>query len=300
LAILAYLTSTGRTLIILINSFVIAFSNIALDYSLIFGHFGFSEMGLEGAAMASTVSDFVGLGFLFVSINFLDSARKHEILTKFRVKWSTIKKLLILGSPIMLQGLTALLTWTIFFFWIEQMGVFELTVSQNIRSLYFLAFVPIFGFGSTAKTYVSQYMGQKDFKSVAIAMKKIQLLTIVFLFAIFHGALFYPEKLIAIINPEQEYIQTSAETLRFLFGSIMLYGFCSIYFYTISGSGNTRYTFIIELIAVFVYLICAYLFIKVLNWDIYYVWTVEYIYFGVIGILSIFYLKFFNWKKKQI
>jgi len=300
LVILAYLTSTGRTFLILINSLVIASANIALDYSLIFGHFGLPEMGLEGAALASTLSDFAGLIFLLVAIAFNESARKHEILTNIKVKWSTIKKLVKLGSPIMLQGLTALLTWTIFFFWIEQMGVFELTVSQNIRSLYFLAFVPIWGLGSTAKTYVSQYMGKKDFDSVLKAMKRIQFLTIIFLFVIFHGALFYPEKLIALINPEEEFIKASAETLRFLFGSMMLYGFCSVYFYTISGSGNTRITFYIELIAVLTYLVCAYLFIKVFDWDIQSVWAVEYVYFGVIGILSIAYLKFFNWKKKQI
>lgn len=300
LAILAYFTSTGKTLMILINSLIIAFANIGMDYTLIFGHFGFSEMGLDGAAIASTISDYIGLVFLVIAIFLQPTARKHEMLSKFRVKWSTIKKLFILGSPIMLQGLTALLTWTIFFFWIEQMGVFELTVSQNIRSLYFLAFVPIWGFGATAKTYVSQYIGRKDFKSIAIATRRIQLLTVIFLFVIFHGALFYPEKLIALVNPEQEFIATSAETLRFLFGSMMLYGFCSIYFYTISGSGNTRYTLIIELISVFAYIVCAYLFIKVFKWDIYSVWAVEYVYFGVIGILSISYLKFFNWKKKQI
>ncbi len=300
LAILAYLTSTGKTFLILINSLVIALANIGMDYTLIFGHFGFSEMGLEGAAIASTVSDFIGLIFLATAIYLQSAENKHEIISKFRVKWSTIKKLLILGSPIMLQGLTALLTWTIFFFWIEQMGVFELTVSQNIRTLYFLAFVPIWGFGSTAKTYVSQYLGKKDYASVAIAMKRIQLLTMIFLFVIFHGALLYPEQLIALVNPKQEFIATSAETLRFLFGSMMLYGFCSIYFYTIAGSGNTRYTFIIELFSVLAYLICAYLFIKVFKWDIYSVWTVEYVYFGVIGVLSISYLKFFNWKKKQI
>jgi MATE family multidrug resistance protein len=300
LVILAYLTATGRTLLILVNSIVIALTNILLDYSLIFGHLGLPEMGLEGAALASTLADFSGLVFLMFAITFQKSAREHEIVTKIKVKWTTIKKLLVLGSPIMLQGLVALTTWTVFFFWIEQMGVYELTVSQNIRSLYFLAFVPIWGLGATAKTYVSQYMGKEDFISVKIAMKRIQILTMIFLFVIFHGALFYPEQLIGLINPEQEYIQTSAETLRFLFGSMMLYGFFSVYFYTISGSGNTRFTFYIEVISVLSYLVSAYLFIKVLNWDIYFVWTVEYVYFGVIGILSIAYLNFFNWKKKKI
>ena len=74
----------------------------------------------------------------------------------------------------MLQGLLALSTWTIFFTWIEQTGEHELTVSQNIRSIYFLAFVPIVGFGATTKTYVSQYYGNKDFDSIKIVQKRIQ------------------------------------------------------------------------------------------------------------------------------
>jgi len=300
LVILAYLTSTGRTFLILISSFVIALSNITLDYGLIFGNLGLPEMGLKGAALASTLSDFAGLVFLLTAIILQKEAKEHGLLKRGGISWNTSKRILKVGSPILLQGLTALTTWTVFFFWIEQMGVFELTVSQNIRSLYFLAFVPIWGFGATAKTYVSQYMGRKDFESVAIAMKRIQLLIMVFLFAIFHGALFYPEALISLINPNPEYIQTSAETLSFLFGSMMLYGFCSIYFYTISGSGNTRITFYIELIAVLFYLISAYLFIKVFKWEIYAVWTVEYVYFSIIGILSISYLRFYNWKNKQI
>ncbi|PIE87364.1 MAG: hypothetical protein CSA03_00720 [Bacteroidetes bacterium] len=300
LAILAYLTASGKTALIFVNAILVAVTNIALDYALIFGNLGLPEMGLEGAALASAIADFVGLIVLIIAVFFLPKLNGKKVLTDLKVNWSRISRVLKVGSPIMLQGLTALLTWTIFFFWIEQMGIFELTVSQNIRSLYFLAFVPIWGFGATTKTYVSQYMGKKDFQSIAIATRRIQLLTMVFLIAIFHGAILYPEKLIEFVNPNEEFIETSASTLQFLFGSILLYGFGSIYFYTIAGSGNTRYSFIIELISVVLYLFFAFLFIKVLNWDIYYVWTVEYIYFGVICSLSIIYLRFFNWKKKQI
>lgn len=300
LAILAYLTASGRTAIIFLNALIVAVTNIVLDYALIFGNLGLPEMGLEGAALASAMADFIGLLVLVLVVFVIPRGNSKKILTDLTINFTRIKRVFVVGSPIMLQGLTALLTWTIFFFWIEQMGIFELTVSQNIRSLYFLAFVPIWGFGATTKTYVSQLMGKQDFESISLVTKRIQLLTMIFLIAIFHGALLYPEKLIEFINPKEEFIETSAATLRFLFGSILLYGFGSSYFYTIAGSGNTRYSFVIELISVLLYLIFAYLFIKVLDWDIYSVWTVEYIYFGVICCLSIGYLRFFNWKKKQI
>jgi len=300
LAIIAYFVSIGKTLAVLLSAAVIAIANIGLDYLLIFGHFGFQEMGLEGAALASTLSDSLGALFLISALFTSKSAKNHGLLQYFNIKRASIIQLIKIGTPLMLQGTLALLTWTIFFFWIEQIGVFELTVSQNLRSLYFLAFVPILGFGATTKTYISQYIGSQNHEALPIIMRRIQFLTVLFLIIIFHGAAFYPEKLISLINPEQEYLEVSADTLRFIFGSILLYGAVSVYFYAIAGSGNTRYIFFIELISVFIYLVFAYIFIKTLALDIYWVWSVEYIYFGIIGVLSILYLKIFNWKNKQL
>lgn len=300
LAIIAYFVSIGKTTIVFVSAIGIAISNIGLDYILIFGKMGYPELGVRGAAIASTLSDVIGALILIFAIVFSGNSKKHKMLQDFKLRTSSTLRLVKIGTPLMLQSSLALVTWTIFFFWIEQMGIFELTVSQNIRSLYFLAFVPILGFGAATKTYISQYIGSGDTAALPIIIKRMQLLTLLFLLILFHGALLYPEQLIRIINPKQEFLITSAETLRYIFGSILLYGFVSIYFYTIAGSGNTRHIFLIEMISVFIYIIFAYIFIKVLKLDIYWVWSVEYIYFGVIGILSILYLKTFNWKKKQL
>jgi hypothetical protein len=56
----------------------------------------------------------------------------------------------------------------------------------------------------------------------------------------------------------------------------------------------------IEMGSVLIYIFTAFLFIKVFKWDIYWIWSVEYVYFGVIGLLSYLYLKFFNWQKKRV
>jgi Na+-driven multidrug efflux pump len=200
----------------------------------------------------------------------------------------------------MLQGCLALGTWTIFFIMLEQRGVFELTVSQNIRSIYFLAFVPVWGFAGTTKTYISQYLGEKKENEIPIIQKRIQLLTTGFLIFFFHGAILYPETLIGIINPEEIYISMSAEILRLISVSIILYGIISVYYQTILGSGNTMYSLIIEITTIILYLSACFLFIKVLNLQIFWIWTVEYIYFGTIGIMSFLYLRNSSWKTKKV
>lgn len=300
LSINAYFMAMGKTSVVFLSAIVTACSNIFLDYSLIFGHFGMPELGLEGAAVASTLSDGLGMLFLFLVLTKSKSRKEHKLFAQLAYNTKSFKELIKLGTPILMQGLIALSTWTIFFAWIEQMGTHELTISQNIRSLYFIAFIPVFGFGATTKTYISQLIGSKRFDEIPKAIRRIQWMTLLFLFIFFHGALIYPEQLIKMINPEEAYLAESASILRYVGGSIFLFGYCSVYFHTINGSGNTRFTFYVELISVMAYIFFAYLFIKVYKFDIYWVWTVEYIYFSLMGLLSYGYLKFFNWQKKQI
>jgi MATE family multidrug resistance protein len=296
----AYLFASGQTSKVLIASIVTALSNVVLDYGLIFGNLGFSEMGLEGAAWASTIAD--ALGMICILFLLIASKKNREIglLTNLGFKFKSMQTLFRIGSPMMLQGFIALSTWTVFFTLIEQIGKFELTVSQNIRVIYMLAFVPIWGFAATTKTYVSQYLGGDRKEEIAIIQKRITQLTMTFLFLIFHGALFYPEVLIRFINPNPLFIEESAKILRMVAPSIFLFGFSNVYFQTISGSGNTKITMYIEFICVLFYLISAYLFIKVFNFSIFEIWTVEYIYFGSLGFLSFWYLKNRIWHDKII
>jgi Na+-driven multidrug efflux pump len=209
-------------------------------------------------------------------------------------------ELLKVGSPLMLQGFSSLATWTLFFTWLEQKGQFDLTVSQNIRSIYFLAFVPIWGFAGTTKTYISQYIGAKEFDKIPIIQRKIQIMTVAFLLITFHGALFYPEAMIRMINPEEIYVQKSTEILRLITISILIYGFSSVYFQTIHGSGNTLHSMMIEFTCVIIYSLICYTFIKIWNFDVFWIWTVEYIYFVSLGVFSLLYLHFYDWKKKIV
>jgi len=300
LAIQAFYLAIGKTWVVLIASLITATSNIILDYGMIFGNLGLPEMGLKGAAWASTIADVLAMVFLVLFTLITKYKNEYLLFKRLKISWFSFKELLKIGSPLMLQGLTALATWTVFFIWLEQLGSFELTVSQNIRSLYMFAFVPIWGFAGTTKTYISQYMGRKEFDTIPIIQKRIQIITVLLLLISFHGSILYPETLIRFVNPNELYVAKSAEILRFVSISIFLYGFVSVYFQTINGSGNTVFSMMVEILSVFIYLIAAFLFIKVFHFDLYWIWSVEYIYFGTIGLLSILYLRFFNWHKKVI
>ena len=300
ISIQALFLAKGKTWVVLIAAIITATSNVILDYGLIFGRIGLPEMGMEGAALASTIADGLGMLFLVIYLYFSEERRAYKLFEYFSFNFKSMIELLKVGSPLMLQGFSALATWTLFFTWLEQKGQFDLTVSQNIRSIYFLAFVPIWGFAGTTKTYISQYIGAKEFDKIPIIQRKIQVMTVLFLLFTFHGALFYPEAMIRMINPEEIYVQKSAEILRLITLSILVFGFSSVYFQTIHGSGNTLHSMAIEFTCVFIYSCSSYLFIKIWNFDVFWIWTVEYIYFTLLGVFSLLYLHFYDWKKKIV
>lgn len=301
LPIQAFFLAIGKTWVVLLSAVIIAISNIILGYLFIFGFGNFiPALGIKGAALASTISELLGMLFLALFLVFSHERKMYKMFEHFAFQWKSFMELIKLGSPLFFQGFVALASWTIFFTWIEQMGKFELTVSQNIRSFYFLAFVPILGFAATTKTYISQYVGKVDFEAIKIIQRRIQLLTVLFLLLFFHGALMYPKTMISWINPASDYIEKSANILRFIAGSFLIFGLISVKFQTVNGSGNTIASFLIEFCSISIYLFSSYLLIKVWEVDIFWVWSVEYVYFGSLGMLSIGYLRFFNWKTKKI
>lgn len=300
LSLNAYFMAIGKTWVIFLSMLVFAVTNILLDYLLVFGVGSIPAMGIKGAAWASVIAESIATLVLLLFLIRSSTFKTHRIFSTFAIKFSHIKNIVRVGAPLMIQGFFALATWTVFFTWIEQVGTYELTVSQNIRAVYFLAFVPIFGFGATTRTYISQYMGWNNPKIINRIIKRIILLNLAFILLFFHGALLYPEALIGLINPSADYLSDSVEILQVIFGSILIFGISTPLFQTINGSGNTKATLIVELISIVIYLIAAYYFIKVWELTLLKIWTVEYIYFGTLLLASFIYLRFFNWRNKII
>jgi putative MATE family efflux protein len=300
ISIQASYLAVGKTTLVLIASLIAAISNIILDYFLVFGVGPFPQLGLEGAAIASTSAEFLAMLFLLSTLVGGKLKTQYPIWKESLISKFQIKENLKIGFPLLLQGIVALSIWTIFFIWIEQMGGDNLTISLNIRYIYFLAFVPIWGFAAATKTYIAQYFGAKQFHQLPVIQRRMQLLTISFLVLTFHGAVLYPEALIRLVSDHPEHVEKSAQVLRVVSGSILIYGTGSVFFQTISGIGKTRITFLVECLSTTFYIISAYLFIKVWNWPIQWVWLVEYVYFITMGLGSFIYLKWINQTKEKI
>lgn len=293
---MAFFIGLGKTKIIIISSILLATLNIFLDFGFIYGYFNLPEMGVSGAGLASTISEAVTAIFLVIVLVKNKMVQDYPFSRIKTISLKKIKQLIKLSYPLMGSGFLSIATWYIFFSLIEQRGTFELEVSHVVRNLFFISFIPIFGFAATTRTYVSYYHAKNELKEAKLAIKRILVLSVSSYFIFFHGALLYPKFLLGLITDNQNVINEATKVLRLVFGSMLIFSVVSVFYQTVAAIGKTFQSLVIEIISIIIYLLFAYLYIIQWQSNILAIWTVEYLYFGVTGILSIFYLLYYQQK----
>jgi len=99
------LQGLGTTKVIMIAGIAGNALNIFLDWVLIYGRLGFPQLTIEGAAYATTLSNFIAgsitILYLFISKNIPLRMK----MKKLRIKWLSYKNVLRLGIPLAFESL---------------------------------------------------------------------------------------------------------------------------------------------------------------------------------------------------
>ncbi|MBN2237486.1 MAG: MATE family efflux transporter, partial [Bacteroidales bacterium] len=122
LAFRALLVGVTKTKALGYSALIMAITNIIFDYLLIFGEFGFPEMGISGAALASVIAEAVSFLFFIFYVRFTLNIHTFELFRFPKVNWTIIRSTLSISIYIMLQYFISVATWFSFFAIIEQMG----------------------------------------------------------------------------------------------------------------------------------------------------------------------------------
>jgi Na+-driven multidrug efflux pump len=99
----------------LFYSLIVALTNVILDYCLIFGKYGFPRWGMEGAAIASTLAEIIGMLFYLVVFLKKNSSLILIRFNDFKTTSFQVYENIKIGFPLLLQGFVALSVWTLFF-----------------------------------------------------------------------------------------------------------------------------------------------------------------------------------------
>ena len=222
--------------------------NIPLDYALIYGKWGFPELGIQGAATATVFSWFL-IATLFALTIF---TRTNQI--QFKV-WSArsfnpklFLRMMHFGIPGGFQFFLEILAFTFFILMVGRLGDQELVVTNLVLSINAMAYMPMFGFSMGVSTLVGQAMGGREpevAQDAARSTAHIALIYVLFLSIIF---LFLPEPLIKLFLPSGSAAATTSSIiamgtilLRFVAVYLFFDALAIIYTGVLKGAGDTRF-----------------------------------------------------------
>lgn len=296
----AFFVGITKTRLLAVSALIMAGVNVLFDYVLIFGHWGFPEMGIAGAALASVIAEGASAVFFLAYIFNMSERNKYNLFHFPPINFKVIKSTFDVSFFVMLQYFFSLGAWFIFFMIIEKMGERSLAISNIIRSMYMVLMIPVWAFSVTTNTLVSNTIGRGYPQLVIPIIRKITGFTLFSVITILIPLIFIPGLLIRVYTPDASLIVDSIPSVYVIFGAIIVFALSQNMFSGVSGTGNTKHALLIELFTLVIYLIVTwYIGIK-LSQPIEMVWFCEYIYFGGLGVFSFFYLKSKRWQSKII
>lgn len=156
----AVLRSVENVKLPMYASAAVTFLNIFLDYAMIFGKFGFAEMGVKGAALATTISAWTGFLVIvvisFVQKNLLsEKSREFFAFTKEELKLYVKKSVPVVLNEGMWGGGTFI--FNIIF---GNMGYEYFSSLTIVRSFENIAFVIFIGICSAASVMLGKSVGK--------------------------------------------------------------------------------------------------------------------------------------------
>ena len=213
--------------------------NLVLDPCLIFGWWLFPELGVAGAAIATTIGRSVGVVYQLVHLVALPG-RVRLTAKALALELAAMQRLLVVSAGGMLQFLVATSSWL---FMLRMVASFGASATAGftiaIRLLEFI-FLPAWGLGNAAATLVGQSLGAGHAPRAREAGWTAGWINVVGMGLI--GILFVamPQAIVGLFTQDPAIGGVAARTLRWFGIGLPLYAMGMILVQAINGAGDTR------------------------------------------------------------
>ena len=121
--------------------------NAVMDYTLIFGHWGFPELGIRGAAIATIISSSVQILVYLALIARREYYLRYRTLAGWRFEQALFVRLVRFGLPNGVQFFFDMIGFSIFILLMGRLGTTPLAAANIALNVSILAFLPMIGIG---------------------------------------------------------------------------------------------------------------------------------------------------------
>ena len=302
-ALSGFYSGRGKTWPVLWVNAATTFVNLVLDYALIFGRWGFPELGIKGAGIATVVAGVFSLLMFFGLLYSRSNNDTFHTIKGWRLERDLFVRLLGYGFPSGVQFFLEMAGFTAFVLLVGRLGIASLAATNIAFNINTLAFMPMIGCGIAVSVLVGQYLGSDKPDRAQSSVYSGFHLTLAYMLSIAAAYVLVPDVFVAPFalraNPGEfsEIYGYSIVLLRFvavysLFDTMNII-FCS----AIKGAGDTRYVMMITvLLSVFLLIVPVYLAVVIFKLGLMVAWVFATAYIILLGL--IFYFRFVGGKWK--
>jgi multidrug resistance protein, MATE family len=219
--------------------------NILLNYLLIFGNWGFPELGTQGAGLGTSISMFGGtLIYFFLTIRYTS----HYGFGFHLPNKQTLLQVIKISIPSSAQQLFFALGFTTLFWIVGKIGTAELAAANVLTTLTLVAILPCIAFGMSSATLIGQALGRKEpedayqwaWDTSKIAMLSISLLSL--------PMILIPELILSIFLHEINVIEIARLPLQLVGIAIVIDAVNLVLMSSLQGAGATKITMIVSVV----------------------------------------------------
>lgn len=296
----AFYVGTTQTKTLTLNSVIMVLSNVVFNYIFIFGKLGVPALGIAGAAIGSTLAEMISCLFFVIYTMRRVDYRKYGLNRFIRFRWNELKMILNVSVWTMIQNFISIATWFLFFIFIEHLGERSLAVTNIIRNVSAIPFMIIMAFASTCSSIISNMIGAGHTDEVRNTIRKHVILAYSIVLPISVLFCLFPQLTASIYTDIQDLQLASVNSLWVLCSSYLVTVPAFIFFNSVSGTGNTRMAFRLEVTALVIYVIFITYVVFLKKSDVAICWFSEHVYSSMMLILSYRYIASGKWKFTKI
>lgn len=216
--------------------FIIHSINIILNYLLIFGKFGFPELGVTGAALATMLS--LASGTVIYTLIAFSKIRSMGFFALFPKQ--VFSSLFKLSTSNAIQSFLYALSYNVIYKVIAQLGTNELAAAGIVINFALVFYLPGLAFGLVATSLVGQEIGRKDFEAANNWTKDISKLSSLILGIASIPLIIFPEFLLDIFIKEKEAVVVAIDAVRILGVSIFIEAQALTMMHALLGAGDSK------------------------------------------------------------
>ena len=245
LVLVAFFRGLGDTRTPLVATLAANAINAVLAYGLVLGKLGLPAWGVAGAAVATSLSEWVGA--LIVAAAFLRPRTRARYRTlPVGPDARAIRRFLRTGAPIGGQWLLDMSAFAIFTTFVARMGDAAMAATQAMISLLSLSFMQAIGIGLAATTLVGRYKGAADLPAAVRSYRSATKLAIGLALGVAALFLLFPDALMGMYSSDPAVLGLGPPLLALaaafqLFDAVQIVAGGAL-----RGAGDTRWPFLVQ------------------------------------------------------